>query len=718
MPRKKPIEITEADSISYLITQARKLGTAAYTDYKADWLVSGNIGSERWQIIDEQRRNEIINLQFDVPMPDGSLLTAPQNQRLLFPIQKIAFHLRMGNITGDLKTARQWIIAVEAIINFSRWLILHSTVFAPQKHGFRLVTDDHLVGYFEEFASGGTIKTLQLKERFLAIAHEKTGSDIPLIELLKAPYNIDERFVSDTISWISNQNGILLCKKRRLLIISRRHLHKILGCSYPVLDRYSSMGVFLDQFDRPAEQVNTGYTKTPLKAPRKSVNTKDETITRQTMRMHIRQMKILFSAHSLIPDEIPHIDKSAFEKTDTSKLRLDGHTRLIPLEIGLDAIQKASELVIVYGPTIVEAVLYYAKKYTSTRKIKSINSVTQRMIKIFEKTKHKWLTTDTSNNQPHSLFEKFNVVSFTSNVRTHDIAKGISLKVLHEAFYGACALLIGMCKPIRDGEIHKLKRDCLINEFDGGGALLTQELEKSGMMGARQTITRPLPSVAARAIQLLQVMGAELSKIYADKNGPISDYLFYIPDHCLKAPAGKALSYTLNKSIDTFCALQNFPKNDEGNSWVIRVHEMRKFFLLIMYKHHDSQLRNILSYAAGHTNPEDLDAYLSFSHDDPESVRYESECIAEKLFSLENGELLKKGNGGLCALYCYICEHFGVSTISALSKDKFYRFLGAMQRSDAYKSTVYTLEIKAGDGTLTTLDFAVRFNGEIDERFN
>ncbi|KAB0483809.1 hypothetical protein SAMN04490202_0811 [Pseudomonas reinekei] len=718
MPRRKATGINEADSINYLITQARKLGTAAHTDYKADWLVSGSIGSKLWEIIDEQRNNEIIKLKFDAPMPDGSLLTDPQNQKLLFPLQKIAFHLRMGSLTGDLKTARQWIIAVEAIINFSRWLVLHGSVFAPQKHGFRLITEDHLVGYFEEFASGGIINTLKLKERFIATAHENIESDIPLKELLRDPYHLDKKFISDTFLWLSRKNGIVHSKRRKLLIISRRHLHQILGCSYPVLDRYSSMGVFLDQFDRPANRANTGYTTAPPPVPRRSPKSKDETITRQTMRMHKRQLKILFSAHSLIPDEIPHIANSAFEKTSTSKLRLDGHTRLIPIEVGLNAIQKASEMVVVYGPTIVQAVLHYARNYTAIREIRSLTFLTKRMNELFENTRQKWLTPDTPNIPSQSLCERFNVVSLTSNVRNHNIDKGISFKILHEAFYGACALLIGMCKPIRDGEIHKLKRNCLISEFEGGGALLIQELEKSGMMGARQTITRPIPSVAARAIQLLQVMGSELSKIYADKSGPIRDYLFYIPDHYLKAPTGKALSYTLNKSIDTFCALHNLPNDENGTPWVIRIHEMRKFFLLIMYKHHDNKLRSILSYAAGHTNLEDLDAYISFSHDDPESVRYESECIADKLLSLENGVLLKSGNNGLCALYSYICEHFDVSEISALSKDKFYHFLGAMQRSDIYKSTVYTLEIKDSDGSLTTLDFAVRFNGEIDERYN
>lgn len=49
-----------------------------------------------------------------------------------------------------------------------------------------------------------------------------------------------------------------------------------------------------------------------------------------------------------------------------------------------------------------------------------------------------------------SLFERYNVVSFASQSRTLNIKEGISLKTLHQAFYGACALLIGMCKPVRE----------------------------------------------------------------------------------------------------------------------------------------------------------------------------------------------------------------------------------------------------------------------------
>ncbi|MEB0272862.1 hypothetical protein QN388_24730, partial [Pseudomonas sp. 5B4] len=298
-----------------------------------------------------------------------------------------------------------------------------------------------------------------------------------------------------------------------------------------------------------------------------------------------------------------------------------------------------------------------------------------------------------------------------------DIRHGISLKTLHQAFYGACALLIGMCKPIRDGELYKIKLNCLKSEFQGGGALLTQELEKTGMLGLKKIISRPIPYVTSRAIQLLQILGTKLRSIYNDENGPIADHLFYIPDNYVKAPKGKALSQTVNGAIDTYCHLLQLPNDQFGIPWLIRVHEMRKFFLLVMYKHHYGRLRHILSYAAGHIDPDDIDAYVTLSHDDPESLRYESECISDKLFDLELGSLPATGNGGLVELYSHVCSHFNVSTLSSLSKDKFCRFLNSIQVSGSYHSQVYAIEMESSNGKLTTLEFAIKYNEIGDDKY-
>lgn len=719
MSRKVPVGTAEDESIAFLLDKAEKLRTNIGNDYEysASWLKSGKIGDPCWTISEYNKQEGEYTYSFDAPLPDGTSLIDPINAQLLEPVQKLAFHMHMGDLTGELLTGRACFAPIECAINFARWMVLHDSIFLTRENGFRLVTEDHVVGYLTEFALGGSISTLQLIDRLLAILHENCNTKYSLDLILSMRLALPKTFIDSAIDWLEREGAITANNVLRKKIVSRRFLSNLLGCSLASLGAYSPIIELLQQFDqRIPQQANHPRAAKPRK-PGKMNKPSSTTITKHTMRYHVRHIKMFFMGHAVLPNEIPYISEQTYSKVELSSLRRDGHTRLLPIEIGLEAIDKAAEIIIVYGEAIVDAVINLAERYTQIKAYyNSTSPISTLLIQDFELSMECQSEEAEAGVSFKQLAHRFNITSYISTYGT-EIRSGISLKTLHQAFYGACALLIGMCKPVRDGELYKLKRDCLKSELQGGGAMLTQELEKTGMLGVKKIISRPIPYVTSRAIQLLQTLCTKLRSIYNDEDGPIADRLFYIPDNYVKAPKGKALSKKLNSAIDTYCHLLELPNDQFGRPWLIRIHEMRKFFLLVMYKHHYGRLRHILSYAAGHINPDDIDAYVTLSHDDPESLRYESECISDKLFDLELGSLPAAGNGGLAELYSQVCKHFNVLTLSALSKDKFCRFLNSVQVSGSYHSQVYSVEIEGSDGKLTMLEFAIKYNEIGDEKY-
>jgi len=712
MPRKKSTTLTDEQHIEQLINNARKLLPSKKIIYRADWLIHGEIGSDVWVVADNYVAGTTLTIPFDDFLPDGSRLNESKNFRLLATIQKVAFHLRMGSLPNYHGLYKQWRSFINNIVNLARWLILNAPIFEPQKHGFSLLTEDHIKGYLKEFAKGGVNSTLKIEERFLELLHSNIRSNFSLEEILDNRYHLDDEFIIQSAQWLKTQNAYINTKRPHVYAVSRTYLASVLGCTHQMFGAYPSVASLLNQFDLISSPLQSDKTEL-LKPDDRLATNENSAIVVRTMYTHRRALQIFASAHAKIPNEIPFLPESAFLESHHNHLAPDGHTPLIPMEIGLGAINSASELVIVYGKQMIEAVSLFAEQYSLLSTDGQTNERLNRLVAIHRSS---WRADLEYGELP--LFERYNVTSFSSQFRSNDIKKGITFKALHQTFYGACALLIGMCKPIREGELHKLQLDCLDSEFSDGGILLTQILEKSGDLGEHQIIQRPIPGLVATAIELLQVMSAKLRKIYRDENGPAAAKLFYLPYRYVNACTGKALGQTLNSAIDMFCLLLNPHLDHTGKPWKIRVQEMRKFFLLVMYKHHHGELRRTLGYGAGHITDDQIDEYTAFSHDDPESVKYESECISDRLIMLELGQVSPEGHDGLHALYTHVCSHFNVKKIQSLAHHNFIRFLNMLQRGGTCQSTVYTIEIKGPDGTLTTMAFAIKFEGLQDDQFD
>lgn len=291
------------------------------------------------------------------------------------------------------------------------------------------------------------------------------------------------------------------------------------------------------------------------------------------------------------------------------------------------------------------------------------------------------------------------------------------LRSVVEAFVGACVVLISILKPIRNKELCNLKRDSLMLNPLFGGAYLEHLQGKTGVMGINLQIVRDIPSLAARGIQYLQVLGVRLSAIYGDNSDHASD-LFYFPCQGFKMPWGKYNSLRVNRCIDTFCDIINTPMDKIGRRWYLRVHEMRKFFLLVTNRHQGALVTEALRHAAGHVNTTHIDAYTAVDSYDDECIRFESECVEDKLIALDTGRVDRGGNEGLVKLYELCCHHFKVNSLSSVSSVDTRSLLIDLRRNKTYEISTYAITSVNYDAEVLEMEFAIRIGGKADEKFN
>jgi hypothetical protein len=250
-----------------------------------------------------------------------------------------------------------------------------------------------------------------------------------------------------------------------------------------------------------------------------------------------------------------------------------------------------------------------------------------------------------------------------------------------------------------------------------GGAYLEHLQGKTGVMGINLQIARDIPSIAARGIQYLQVLGVRLSAIYGDNSDHASD-LFYFPGQGFKAPRGKSNSSRVNRCIDTFCDIINTPMDKNGRRWYLRVHEMRKFFLLITHRHQGTLVTEALRLAAGHVDPTHIDAYTAVDSYDDECIRFESECIEDKLIALDMGKIDRGSNEGLVKLYELCCHHFKVNSLSSVSAAETHSLLIDLRRNQTYEISTYAITSVNYDAEVLEMEFAIRIGGKVDEKFD
>ena len=158
-----------------LIDQARQ-SLQSTVKYTASWLLEGGIGSPSWKVVGSNKKIEIIN--FEQPLANLTILTAPENKLLLESIQKQAFCLRSGLLHSRV-CYQVWLDHIRAYINTASWLSLYESQYQPQKYGFKLLNENACKIIIDGYSKGGWAGALEFKDRISA----------HLCEITEEPYD-------------------------------------------------------------------------------------------------------------------------------------------------------------------------------------------------------------------------------------------------------------------------------------------------------------------------------------------------------------------------------------------------------------------------------------------------------------------------------------------------------------------------------------------------
>lgn len=139
------------------------------------------------------------------------------------------------------------------------------------------------------------------------------------------------------------------------------------------------------------------------------------------------------------------------------------------------------------------------------------------------------------------------------------------------------------------------------------------------------------------------------------------------------------------------------PTDCLGRRWHLRIHELRKSFLITFFWCSRFQALDAARWVAGHTRSEHIYAYIQANFPGEELPKIEAEYAQEQIWNFESGDPGETDN--VETLYKAVCNHFGVGDISLIDAEELSVWLNDAFESGLYKIEPYTIE---RDGTICT----------------
>jgi hypothetical protein len=267
---------------------------------------------------------------------------------------------------------------------------------------------------------------------------------------------------------------------------------------------------------------------------------------------------------------------------------------------------------------------------------------------------------------------------------------------LHQAlrvWAGAVVVLIGLLKPSRESEIAHLHRQCLIGD---GPYWLDSELAKRVVREYRaNTGGKPIPTITAKAIQQMQRLGSRLVVLFGESDSYKRNQLFYLPIFNTFGRGMAPNTIELNFHLDIFCDYVGMPPDELGRRWYVRIHEMRKFFLLFMFWAGRFDVLDAAREIAGHVDVKHLYAYIEREFG-TELPKLEGEYAADRLRQYDKTRISYEGEIGLNELYERVLTHFGVEQLEFVSERTWNSYVQELRDQDAFHLEPYMIRDQHG----------------------
>lgn len=692
-PPQFPEYVSEQDrQMVLLILASAKRQIRPYDGtFEAPWLLTSfeahvwettNHGREEFV---EGRWQNTICIDWHVPLPNGGLLTDVRYGRLLTLTKKIAFFVRNDLVSGT-SSPKGWANGTAALIRLVRWFVLHEQRFQPEKYGLRLLDQPSLDWLFGLIANGGWSHALQIPQRLLAAIYcGAHGAACPQA-LLGDPYVIPPAEIEPLVGWLEHKKvyrGVREGVHKGKRQLRREMLAELISENYLSL-KTSNVSCFLHQFepDFSNESLLVGLRQLTEFPSQRIVPIQGaghvaggEGLVKITSTL----VASILDAHRHMPDLLPepaHISLRRAAKISCRVARPSSHTLFMPVNTGLTYLNTAMRFIHVYGEAIVGFYLAVIADYSPEKGNAGMNRLLQKCLS-------DWRTV-----YGEPIATILNITEFRRWAGRPNFEKLRSNPTLDEALrvlIGSCVVCMALLKPSREEELTHLKRNCL--REDSGSYWFNFNLGKSNAGEAWQDEDRPIPVIAAKAIHLLQRLGGGVSKLFGEDR-KVGGNLFYLP----KADGFGALAATvnlLNSHLDIFCDFVGLPADCEGRRWYVRIHEMRKWFLLLLFWSGRFDVLDAARWIAGHTDSEHIYAYIEKEFPGEELPQLEAEYSIDRVYRREQERKRSQGDtggeDGVDALYEAVLRHFNVESLTMVPEPEWSGYILSLRKDERFQ---------------------------------
>lgn len=691
LPPPFSANIGDADQqLILLLLEAGKQQVRPFTGtFHAPWLLTP-FEADIWQTTNRGREELVsghwensIPIDWRVVLPNALLMTDAQYERLLLCVKKIAFFMRSNLISG-CSAPVAWRLVTYRLIGLARWVVLHEHMFQPALHGFQLIDQDALEWLFSQIAEGGWTQAMQIPQRFLAkIYYGAHGSQCPP-SLLKNPYSLPSSDIEPLVKWLDIQGAYTFVNigthvgKR---YIRREWLAKLIN--------ENGGGICNSIINHLCRQLEPDFAEYSLLVSLKQttelpphwiVSTEDIEVggTQSSMKANSALFASVLDAHHLMPDLVPEpstLSTARAAQLTARIIRPSGHTPFIPINTGLAYLNMAMRFVSVYGESILG--LYLSILRNRKMRNREHNSAMKR----------NYMDWCVSTGEP--ITSVLNITEFRRQDGCRDFDRFRNNPSLDDALrvlIGSCIVCIAGLKPSREGELTHLNRNCI--RFDENGYWINFELGKSNVKGveAWQQLDRPIPLIAAKAIQLLQRLGEGFTEKCSESRKFV-DNLFCLPNISGfgTSPPSK---HFINLHLDLFCDFVGLPSDSEGRRWYVRVHEMRKWFLLLLFWSGRFDVLDAGRWVAGHTDSKHLYDYIQKEIPGDELPELEADYAVDRLYRQDQAR--RRGLGSPAAeddsatLYEAVLRHFNVESLSLVPESEWTAYIHSMRNDSKF----------------------------------
>lgn len=593
--------------------------------YRTSKWLTGDFESDIWAFAFEDAHLGDFQIDFNVHLSDGTLLSDPSNRRILNTFKywiNACTHTDCTKGRGVNYSSSTAKLRIDTTLSVIDYVLLNDEHLGILDCGLEAINEDHLKQFVSQVVDTNSIAesiydwSSALKAFLLSHLAGESSTDF-------SDQDVPGDVEFDSVSEQQAENGGLDIPVNTVPMI-RRWLWKNGFYRKSYKHRY----LYIPNLSKLARAI---YGKTTLRGsvgkkpfpsvlgltevnhdrkeyPAVPVHSADGNSTCQTRLLSYKsafQALRLLHAHEFEREELSLPSKAVLGTVDRyiPEHREKSRFRSLPTSVVLAAIEAAVTFHINYAENLHQSFDNLLKELKKFRQ--RAGGEYLRVSKLLTDRQFAGLM----HPQVRELgVQKWSLSKVGPDHRFRQLRDNRGLSELIRVYYGGTAIVLGALMARRQSELMSLDASTCI---DSTGQYLVFEKSKSTSLldGRRTVVARPIDAIAVEMTRTLVRFQESLIKHgFLERKGKLFDAISTLrPDSICSV---EKYQHTYNANIDIFCDYFQMPLWD-GRRYYIRTHQLRRFFALSFFWGSGFGGMDTLRWFLGHTDPEHLYRYIT-----------------------------------------------------------------------------------------------------------